>query len=99
METLLIFLVGVASGSLTETWLYRRVRRDAAAATTIEDLQQVTGIGPTYASRLQAAGITSLRQLAMTTPEQLFEIASGGRPNARIDADEWVTQAQSIVGV
>ncbi|HEY81502.1 MAG TPA: DUF4332 domain-containing protein [Anaerolineae bacterium] len=59
------------------------------------DLQQIKGIGPTYAQKLADAGIVTLQDLARTTPEQLHEIvhARGRMANYAL----WIQQARELV--
>lgn len=56
----------------------------------------IEGIGPVYEGKLQAAGISTFRQLAESSPERLREII---QPQAwqRVRFDEWLEQAQLIV--
>ncbi len=46
-----------------------------------EELQNINGIGPTYASRLEAAGIQTIAELSATSPKKVAEIlrTSGSR--------------------
>lgn len=59
------------------------------------ELLQIVGIGPAFASRLAAAGVTSLDDLARSTPEQLVaavEAPDWRRPNYQ----GWIEQAQAL---
>lgn len=56
------------------------------------NLQQVNGIGPTYARRLEEAGITTRTQLLTTSPDKLAEIL--GTNAAR--ATTILTEAQTM---
>ena len=58
---------------------------------TADDLQQIDGIGPTYAQRLRDGGILSFAGLARLTPERVMEI-SGVR--SREIAEAWINEAQ-----
>jgi predicted flap endonuclease-1-like 5' DNA nuclease len=60
-------------------------------------VQELRGIGPVYARRLNDAGIHSVADLASHTPEQLSQIvglreSQHGRPTA------WLAQAQAVTG-
>jgi predicted flap endonuclease-1-like 5' DNA nuclease len=57
------------------------------------DLEQVSGIGPTYAERLRGAGIQDVSQLATRDPETLSKVsgASTGR------TEKWVEQARELL--
>jgi hypothetical protein len=57
-----------------------------------DDLTQIDGIGPTFASRLYDAGVNTFAQLAAISPEQVQEIThvtGQGSPAA------WIAEAQS----
>lgn len=57
-----------------------------------DDLQEIEGIGPTYAGRLQEAGIGTFADLAAQTPAQIVEI-SGVRSVETAVA--WIDAAQA----
>jgi predicted flap endonuclease-1-like 5' DNA nuclease len=61
-----------------------------------DDLTQIKGIGPTYAKRLQAAGIDTYAALASTAPDQLRSIsqATGQAANTEF----WIEQAEELAG-
>lgn len=62
-----------------------------------DDLTRIVGIGPAYASQLQAAGIDSFALLAATTSDQLADllvIPDWRRP----DFENWREQAAVLVG-
>ncbi len=61
-----------------------------------QELQQIKGIGPKYAQKLADAGITSLADLANSTPEQLHEIVHARGATARYD--DWIAQARALTG-
>jgi len=92
----LTFLLGFITGGSIETLARSRLRRQHAASAH-QQVEQIYGIGPAYAERLYAAGITSLRKLAATPKDKLFDIASAGRTNARIDPNAWIMQAETIL--
>ena len=54
-----------------------------------DDLTEINGIGPVFASRLRAAGISSFEALAGTDPGTLAEIT--GAADSRVA--EWLGQA------
>ena len=58
-----------------------------------DDLTRLEGIGPTYAIRLRAAGITTYRQLADTNSTALAEIIAAPAWR-RTDYDSWIAQAR-----
>lgn len=59
-----------------------------------DDLTQINGIGPVYASRLNEAGIMTFSQLAALSPDQARELlklsASQGNPEV------WIEQAKEL---
>lgn len=61
-----------------------------------DDLQQITGIGPSFATRLQEAGITSYSQLANLTPDEVRKKI--GLDYWRADVQSWIAQARELVG-
>ena len=58
-----------------------------------DDLTRLEGIGPAYATRLRAAGITTYAQLAVTDEGTLAEII-GAPAWRRPNYDEWIAQAR-----
>jgi polyhydroxyalkanoate synthase len=65
--------------------------RDAAAT---HDLEDVEGIGPTYAGRLREAGVDSVAALAAAEPDR---VADAARSNSKL-ARAWVDRAQALAG-
>jgi predicted flap endonuclease-1-like 5' DNA nuclease len=59
-------------------------------------LEQVKGIGPVLATKLDLAGIKSFADLAQATPEQIQE-ALGARGSASERFADWIAQAQAVV--
>jgi predicted flap endonuclease-1-like 5' DNA nuclease len=57
-----------------------------------DGLLRVKGIGPYYAQRLGAAGITSMAELANSSPEALEAICESDL----LDYQAWIEQAQSL---
>lgn len=66
------------------------------APTAADDLTTIHGIGPVYASCLQADGIQTFAQLAELTPERLQEIIGPLRSGNMIDAASWIAQARQL---
>jgi polyhydroxyalkanoate synthase len=60
------------------------------AATEGDDLEEISGIGPTYAERLRSGGVESVAQLAETDVETLAELAEV--PVSR--AEGWLEQTR-----
>jgi polyhydroxyalkanoate synthase len=57
------------------------------------DLEDVEGIGPTYADRLRSAGIESVSALAVSEETNVAEVA---RASTRL-ARTWIARAQTLV--
>ena len=60
------------------------------------DLTEVNGIGPTFARRLNEAGITDFSQLAQLSPEQARAITGAAKWQA--DPADWISQARHMSG-
>jgi predicted flap endonuclease-1-like 5' DNA nuclease len=58
-----------------------------------DDLTQIDGIGPTFASRLSEAGITTFAQLAAISPEDAREIT---HVTVQSDPADWIAEAQTL---
>ena len=65
----------------------------AAYAQEVDDLQQIAGIGPVYAQRLNDAGVTTFAALALQSPQRVLEI-TGARSEAAASA--WIDAAQQL---
>ncbi|MEO0387103.1 MAG: helix-hairpin-helix domain-containing protein [Pseudomonadota bacterium] len=65
----------------------------------VDDLTAIKGIGPKMAGALEAEGITSFRQIADWSPEDVGPLESkiGSLPG-RILRDDWIGQARSLMG-
>ena len=62
-----------------------------------DDLTQIAGIGPSYATRLRAAGIINFGQLAASDETTLDEII-GAPAWRRLDVANWIAQAKLASG-
>ncbi len=62
-----------------------------ASETRADNLQEIDGIGPTFAGRLEEAGITSFADLAGETPSGLMEITA---VRSEQMAYSWIEAAQ-----
>jgi len=63
-----------------------------------EDLTRLSGVGPVLAEKLQAAGITSLAQIARWTDEDVARFDDELDFKGRIERDDWVGQAKKLIG-
>ncbi len=64
----------------------------AAAPAEVEDLAEVSGIGPVFSSRLAEAGITTFAGLAAADPAAVGD-ATGVTPRRAAD---WIAQAAAL---
>ena len=74
----------------------KKVARQPAVSqerTTISDaLEEITGIGPVFANRLNEAGIFTYAQLASSSPEELTQITGA----TRWDPADWISEASQL---
>lgn len=61
----------------------------------VDDLEQILGIGPVYAQRLNAAGIYTYADLAQQTPDHVREI-TGISLRRTAEAAEWIGDARRM---
>ncbi|MBX3194252.1 MAG: hypothetical protein R2717_08940 [Schumannella sp.] len=62
-----------------------------------DDLTRIHGIGPKIAASLEALGITSFRQVARMTPDDIAELDEAlGVFHGRIERDDWVGGARGL---
>jgi predicted flap endonuclease-1-like 5' DNA nuclease len=73
-----------------ESWLAQ-----AAAMADPDPLEDIVGIGETYARRLNQAGIYTFAQLAQLAPERVTEIVAA-EDWQEVDAESWVAQARGF---
>lgn len=59
-----------------------------------DDLTAINGIGPTFANRLQEAGITTYKALAGLTEDQIIEITHVAEWQG--DPKAWIVSAESM---
>lgn len=68
----------------------------AESAVTADNLQEINGIGATYARRLRAAGIHTFADLAALTPAEALELAKAQPWQA--DTAAWIAEAREKSG-
>jgi len=99
-----IFVVGLLIGWLIEWlidwWYWRRKCREMEARfakpeSTLDDLQQIRGIGPVISRKLNDAGVFTFAQLAELTVAQLEEIV-GEEIQRLADEADILRQAQEL---
>ncbi len=69
----------------------------AAAADIVDDLKLISGVGPALEKKLNALGITSLKQVAEFTPEDVARVDEGLSFKGRIDRENWIGQAADLL--
>lgn len=67
---------------------------DGSDNTGNDDLTAINGIGPTFAKRLQDAGITTYQALAALSVEQIIDITHVA--NWQADPNEWIVEAKAM---
>ena len=70
---------------------------ETSAETVPDDLTRIVGIGPTYAERLQKAGITTFSQMAALDAEEIAAVL--GCPTARVEREQLQEQAVEMAGL
>jgi|TARA_Y100000022_G_scaffold41351_2_gene34115 large subunit ribosomal protein L21 len=68
----------------------------AAPKTKIDDLKQLSGVGPALEKKLNAAGITSFSQIAAWTAKDVTAIDETLSLKGKIDKEGWVKQAKKL---
>ena len=67
-----------------------------AAKKVVDDLTEITGIGPKMKAELKKIGITAFKQLAVMKAADVNELAEKISTNAaRIKREKWVTSAKA----
>ena len=67
---------------------------DAGAA---DDVTLIGGIGATLKKKLQAAGITSLTEIAALSADEIARLDTDLKLGGRIEREEWVEQAKELL--
>jgi NADH-quinone oxidoreductase subunit E len=67
-----------------------------APAGPADDLKLIMGIGPTLEKTLNAMGITTYRQVAALTPEQIDAVEAEAGFRGRIGRNNWLQQADAL---
>jgi len=69
----------------------------ADAAPIKDDVKLIGGVGPALEKKLAAAGVTSLKQIAEFTAEDIARIDEELSFKGRIEREEWVQQAKDLL--
>jgi large subunit ribosomal protein L21 len=62
-----------------------------------DDVKLIGGVGPALEKKLATLGITSLRQIAEFTPDDIERVDAELAFKGRIEREEWVQQAQDLI--
>jgi small subunit ribosomal protein S2 len=62
-----------------------------------DDLTKLTGVGPQLEKKLNDAGIYHYWQLAAMKPEDAQKVDADLKLHGRIDRDNWITQARTLI--
>ncbi len=73
------------------------VKAAPAAEGEGDDLSRISGVGPVLSGKLAELGYTSLSQIAALTPEQVADVDEKLNFKGRIDREDWIGQAKSIL--
>ena len=69
----------------------------AAATEVKDDVKLIGGVGPALEKKLAALGVTSLKQIAEFTAEEIERIDAELNFKGRIEREEWVEQAKELL--
>jgi large subunit ribosomal protein L21 len=69
----------------------------AAEAGAGDDLKQLSGVGPALEKKLNAAGVTTLAQIAAWTEADIADMDEKLSFKGRIEREGWVAQAQELL--
>ena len=65
-----------------------------AAAKVVDDLKQLSGVGPALEKKLHAAGVKSFEQIASWTAKDAEEINEKISSKGRVEKEGWIDQAK-----
>lgn len=68
-----------------------------AAGEFVDDLKLIGGVGPAMEKKLQEAGITSLKEIAAWSADDVAKFDEQLAFHGRIDREDWVGQAKDLV--
>jgi predicted flap endonuclease-1-like 5' DNA nuclease len=102
-ETIELMFPSVASGDAKKKSAKSKraseTKAIAQAPVRQDDLKQISGVGPGLEKKLQDAGITSYAQIAALTDAEIQDLeANVVKFAGRIKRDDWIGQAQQLMG-
>jgi small subunit ribosomal protein S2 len=69
----------------------------AVVTKTGDDLKKITGIGPALETKLHALNIASYAQIANLTTEEVEKLDAELNLKGRIDRDDWIAKARTLI--
>jgi large subunit ribosomal protein L21 len=69
----------------------------ASVAGATDDITLIGGVGAALKKKLEAAGITSLAQIAALSADEISRLDTDLKLGGRIERDEWVEQAKELL--
>ena len=70
----------------------------AAAPSEADDLTKISGVGKVLVGKLADAGITTFKQIAEFTAEDIAEVDEKLSFKGRIERENWIEQAKELMG-
>ncbi len=69
----------------------------AAAAGVVDDITIIGGVGPALKKKLEAAGVTSLKQIAAMSAAEMEVLDNELKLGGRTEREEWIEQAKELL--
>lgn len=86
----------ILTGGAEPSAIVKSASTDEAGAVS-EDVELIAGIGPTLKKKLNAVGITTWKQVAAWTDEDLAKYDEELALRGRATREEWVEQAKELL--
>jgi large subunit ribosomal protein L21 len=83
--------------STAETPAAKPAAEAESSPAIVDDIKLISGVGPALEKKLNGLGITSLKQIAAFSPEEIERVDGELSFKGRIDREEWVTQAKYLL--
>ncbi|MGL4490288.1 MAG: 50S ribosomal protein L21 [Rhizobiaceae bacterium] len=69
----------------------------AAAAGVVDDITIIGGVGPALKKKLEAQGVTSLKQIAAMSAAEMAVLDNELKLGGRTEREEWIEQAKELL--
>lgn len=86
-----------APAKKTEAKAETKTEAPAEAAAVKDDVKLIGGVGPALEKKLAALGITSLKQIAEFTAEDITRVDEELSFKGRIEREDWIGQAKDLL--